>query len=81
MLSIFIVSLFAISTVTAADNATNDVVGVEKTNDEFMLVNNGSVGELKEGLDNVVGNDDSANDLNEDVINAKIETLSKTLLI
>ena len=60
MLSIFIVSLFAISVVSAADNVTDDVVGVEETTDEVMLVNNESIGGLQEVSDDVVGNDESA---------------------
>lgn len=76
MLAILLVSLLAVSAVNAAENTTGDVVGVEQTNNHIMLFNNESVGELKEGLDNVVGNDDSANDLNEDVINAKIEVIN-----
>ena len=76
MLSIFIVSLFAISVVSAADNVTDDVVGVEETTDEVMLVNNESAGELKEGSDNAVGIDESVDALNEDVINAKIEVMN-----
>ena len=39
ILAIFIVSLLAVSAVSAADNATEDIAGVEKTADEVVSVN------------------------------------------
>ena len=39
ILAIFLVSLLAVSAVSAADNATEDIVGVEKTTDEVVSVN------------------------------------------
>ena len=39
ILAIFLVSLLAVSAVNAADNATEDIAGVEKTADEVISVN------------------------------------------
>ncbi len=39
ILAIFLVSLLAVSAVSAADNATEDIVGVEETADEVVSVN------------------------------------------
>ena len=46
VLAIFFVSLLAISAVSAADNATSDVVGVEKTTDEVVSVENDENGNI-----------------------------------
>ena len=46
ILAIFFVSLLAISAVSAADNATSDVVGVEKTTDEVVSVENDENGNI-----------------------------------
>ena len=39
ILAIFLVSLLAVSAVNAADNATEDIVGIEETTDEVVSVN------------------------------------------
>lgn len=44
LLSIFLVSLLAISAVSAADNATDDVIGLSNDNDTISVENNGENG-------------------------------------
>ena len=43
ILTIFLVSLLAVSAVSAADNATGDIVGVDETTDEVVSVENNDV--------------------------------------
>ena len=46
ILTVILVSLFVVSAVSAADNATSDVVGVEKTTDEVVSVENDENGNI-----------------------------------
>ena len=76
MLAILLVSLLAISAVSAADNVTSDVVGVEETTDEVVSVENDYyVTELvDERIDYLSSNLDSTfSDLASDVANANGE--------
>ena len=58
MLAIFLVSLLAISAVSAADNATSDVVSVEKTTDEVVSVEENQVIEQEDNDDAIGAKDD-----------------------
>ena len=88
ILTIFFVSLFVVSAVSAADNATNDVVSVEETSDEVLCVaDDDDVNEVVsvEDNDHIIGSDNggiynlSANsdgtftDLANDIANANGE--------
>ena len=43
LLTIILVTLFAVSTASAAENVTNDVIGVEETTDDISVQNNDSI--------------------------------------
>ncbi len=76
MLAILLVSLLAISAVSAVDNTTSDVVGVEETTDEVVSVENDYyVTELvDERIDYLSSNlDGTFSDLASDVANANGE--------
>ena len=65
------VLLLSVSAVSAEDNATNDVVSTDETNDDVMLFDNESIDFYKENSNGIVDNDESADILKEDEINAK----------
>jgi len=58
LLAIFLVSLLAVSAVSAADNATDDVVSVKKTTDEVVGVKENQVIDYT-GIDDATGAEDN----------------------
>ena len=60
MLAILLVSLLAISAVSAADNTTSDVVSVEKVNDEFVSIANEDINETTILISNSMSIEDNS---------------------
>ena len=76
MLAILIVSLLAVSAVSAADNSTSDVVSVEETTDDVVSVemDNQVIESVDVGIGNLsASSDGSFSDLASDIANANGE--------
>lgn len=73
---LLLVLLLSVSAVSATDNATNNVVSVDETNDEVILFDNESIDFFKENSNDVVDNAESTDILKEDEINAKIDVIN-----
>ena len=82
MLAVFLVCLFAISAVNATDNATDDVVSVDQTNEEIAdfcasdandtvaAIDDNQVELSQDSINDVIEEDNLKSNVNDELINA-----------